>query len=392
MRVFFELLKREFALFWNNSVLRILFIGAPIMYGVLLGYVYNKGKVTDLPIVVVDKDQSKMSKKALQMMEDNEVLTVSALLPNEDNLTRTALEKEAVCIVIIPEGFEKGVLTKKYPEITTIVNTANVLTANYASTALQVCLGTLKVGVQLETLRKQGVPENLLMSQYEPFKTTFIKKNNRSTNYMYFLWPGILATVLQQVLMLGLALSFASEFENGTFKFLVNKTSSTFKLIMVKVIPYLIMSFGIWLIYWLFTWWFKIPFYENLGTLTLAAGLFVLSVCFIGILVSLLIPSQLKATEVLMVIATPSFILSGFTWPLSQMPEWIQYIASIIPLTHFLPIFRVLIIENGPTDLIYPYVHNLLIITAIGFVLSYVALAYKKRKLQKEAAVVKKKE
>ena len=107
MRVFFELLKREFALFWNNSVLRILFIGAPIMYGVLLGYVYNKGKVTDLPIVVVDKDQSKMSKKALQMMEDNEVLTISALLPNEDNLTRTALEKEAVCIVIIPEGFEK---------------------------------------------------------------------------------------------------------------------------------------------------------------------------------------------------------------------------------------------------------------------------------------------
>lgn len=391
MRVFFELLKREFALFWNNSVLRILFIGAPIMYGVLLGYVYNKGKVTDLPIVVVDKDQSKMSKKALQMMEDNEVLTISALLPNEDNLTRTALEKEAVCMVIIPEGFEKGVLTKKYPEITTIVNTANVLTANYASTALQVCLGTLKVGVQLETLRKQGVPENLLMSQYEPFKTTFIKKNNRSTNYMYFLWPGILATVLQQVLMLGLALSFASEFENGTFKFLVNKTSSTFKLIMVKVIPYLIMSFGIWLIYWLFTWWFKIPFYENLGTLTLAAGLFVLSVCFIGILVSLLIPSQLKATEVLMVIATPSFILSGFTWPLSQMPEWIQYIASIIPLTHFLPIFRVLIIENGPTDLIYPYVQNLLIITAIGFALSYVALAYKKRKLQKETAAVKKK-
>jgi ABC-2 type transport system permease protein len=92
-----------------------------------------------------------------------------------------------------------------------------------------------------------------------------------------------------------------------------------------------------------------------------------------------------------MVIATPSFILSGFTWPLSQMPEWIQYIASIIPLTHFLSIFRVLIIENGPTDLIYPYVQNLLIITAVGFVLSYVALAYKKRKLQKETVVVKKK-
>jgi ABC-2 type transport system permease protein len=73
----------------------------------------------------------------------------------------------------------------------------------------------------METLRKQGTPEKLLATQYEPFKTTFIKKHNRSTNYMYFLWPGVLAAVLQQVLLLGLALAFASEFENGSFKKLV---------------------------------------------------------------------------------------------------------------------------------------------------------------------------
>ena len=383
MRTFFELLKREFRLFWNNSVLRVLFIGAPIMYGVLLGYVYSKGKVTDLPIIVVDQDQSKLSKSAIEMMDDNEVLYVAALKFDENDLSRLMIEKDAASVVIIPEGFEKQVLTKKYPEITTIVNTANVLTANYASSAIQVVLGTLKVGVQLETLRKQGIPENLLMSQYEPFKTTFIKKNNRATNYMYFLWPGILATVLQQVLMLGLALSFAAEFENGTFKELVNRSSSTFKLLLVKIIPYLFMSFGIWLLYWFFTWWFDIPFYQNLGILTLVAGLFVLSVCFLGILVSILIPNQLKATEVLMVVATPSFILSGFTWPLSQMPVWIQYIANAIPLTHFLPIFRILIIENGPVDLIYPFVNNLVIITIIGFILSFVALYVKTRKVLK---------
>ena len=58
MNNFFALLKREFGLFWNNSVLRILFIGAPIMYAVLMGFVYKKGKVTDLPIIVVDEDHS----------------------------------------------------------------------------------------------------------------------------------------------------------------------------------------------------------------------------------------------------------------------------------------------------------------------------------------------
>lgn len=385
MQNFFSLLKREFKLFWKNKVLRLLFIGAPILYGVLLGYVYGKGKVTDLPIIVVDQDRTELSSKAIQMFEDNEVVHIASILYDQNNLSEIAIQKEATCVVIIPKGFEKMTLTKKYPEITTIVNTSNVLTANYASTAIQVCLGTLKAGVQIETLRKQGVPENLLMSQYEPFKTTFIKKYNRSTNYMYFLWPGVLATVLQQVLLLGLALSFASEFENGTFKDLVKRCPSILNLLAVKIIPYMLMSFGIWFIYWLFTLWFRLPFYENLLPLTFIAGIFVLSVSFIGILVSILIPNQLKATEVLMVIATPSFILSGFTWPLSQMPQAVQAIANVIPLTHFLKAFRILIIENGTFSQTTQPIWNMVIIGLVCSITAYIALYYKKKSALKEA-------
>lgn len=383
MKEFFSLLKREFKLFWNNGVLRLLFIGAPIMYGILLGYVYGKGKVTDLPIIVVDEDQSEMSYKAIQMFEDNEVLDIAKLKYDQAGLASDAIETDATCIVIIPKGFEKDVLTKKYPEITTIVNTANVLTANYASGALQLCLGTLKVGVQLETLRKQGTPEAVLMSQYEPFQTTFIKKNNRATNYMYFLWPGILATVLQQILLLGLALSFASEYENGTFGELIWRAPSLTMMLAVKIIPYLIMSFGIWFLYWLFTIWFNVPFYKNLGPLTFVAGIFIVAVCFIGVLVSVIIPNQLKATEILMVVATPSFILSGFTWPLDQMPIWVQRIADIIPLTHFLKSFRVLIIEEGTLAQTASFNWAMVIIAVVGAILSYIALYYKKRQYLK---------
>jgi len=384
MRHFSTLLNREFKMFWQNKVLRLLFIGAPLLYGILLGYVYGKGKVTDLPIIVVDEDRSEMSSKALQMFEDNEVLNIAALLYDQNNLSQIAIEKEASCVVIIPKGFEKMVLTKKYPEVVTIVNASNVLTANYASSALQLCLGTLKVGVQMETLRKQGTPENLIGSQYEPFKTTFIKKYNRSTNYMYFLWPGVLAAVLQQVLLLGLALSFAAEFEHGTFKKLVQKCPSMFKLIWVKIIPYMIMSFGLWILYWLFTLWFRIPLYDNLFPLTIIAGIFVLVVSFMGILVSIMVPSQLKATEILMVIATPSFILSGFTWPLSQMPVWVQGVANVIPLTHFLRAFRILIIEEGTFSQTFGAISNLLIIGSICAVLSYIALYYKRKSVLKE--------
>ncbi|HLW40751.1 MAG TPA: ABC transporter permease [Flavobacterium sp.] len=384
MKTFLELLKREFRLFWGNKILRLLFIGAPVMYGILLGYVYGKGKVTDLPIVVVDQDRSSMSNKAIEMMNDNEVIHIAEIIYDETRLDETVAKNDAVCVVFFPKDFEREVLTKRNPEILTLVNTSNVLTANYGASAIQLVLGTLKAGTQIETLRKQGVPEELLISQYEPFKTTFIKQNNRSTNYMYFLWPGILATVLQQVLLLGLALSFASEFENGTFAELVRRTKSVWEMIAVKVIPYLIMSFGIWILYYLFTLWFRIPFHENIGTLTLIAGVFVLSVSFIGILVSIMIPNQLKATEVLMVIATPSFILSGFTWPLSQMPVWIQWIAQVIPLTHFLPAFRILIVENGSVTLTYPYIFNMLLIAFIGLILSGILLYFKRKKVLRE--------
>jgi ABC-2 type transport system permease protein len=387
VKTFFQLLKREFKLFWGNSVLRLLFIGAPLLYGILLGFVYGKGKVTDLPIIVVDEDNSSLSHKAIQMMNDNEVLHIIAVKENQAGLNDLVIKEEAACVVMIPKDFEKDVLTKRYPEVTTIVNTANVLTANYASTSIQVVLGTMKVGTQLEGLRKQGVPESMLMSQYEPFKTTFVKQNNRSTNYMYFLWPGVLITVLQQVLLLGLALSFASEFEKGTFKELVGKTRNACSLIMVKTIPYLIMSLGIWLMYYLFTLWFKVPLPEHLGILTLLAGLFVFAVSMIGILVSIVLPSQLKATEVLMVVATPSFILSGFTWPLSQMPLFIQYIANVIPLTHFLPIYRILAVENGAARLTQPYAVNLLIIAVVCFLAAWLIL---KTKIKKELPKISK--
>lgn len=384
MKAFLSLLGREFRLFWNNKILRILFIGAPLLYAILLGYVYSKGKVTDLPIIVVDEDASTMSRRAIQMFEDNEILRVALVKPNDENLTREAIDLDATCIVVFPEGFEKDVLTRRNPEIVTIVNTGNVLTANYASGAVQLVLGTLKAGAQMEGLRKQGTPESLLASSYEPFKTTFIKKYNRSTNYMYFLWPGVLATVLQQVLLLALALSFASEYEAGTFAHLTRRTSLV-SMIAVKVIPYLIMGFGIWLMYWGFTFWFRIPVNENLGALTLVAGVFVLAVSFIGILVSILIPNQLKATEVLMVIATPSFILSGFTWPLSQMPVWVQTIASGIPLTHFLKAFRILLVEKGTLSQTLPAVRAMVWIAVVCGIGSAIALYFKRRKVLKAA-------
>ncbi|TJZ61547.1 ABC transporter permease [Sphingobacterium olei] len=381
MKTILTLIKREFNLFYNNKVLLVLFIGAPIMYSVLIGNVYQKGKVTDLPVIVVDEDNSPMSHTFINMLEDNESVVVSAILPSLFNSRDFAIKADATTVVHIPKGFASGVQQNRLPEVTVFVDGSNTLTSNTALMAVNVVAMTMKAGVQIESQKKKGVPEYIASQQYEPFKTTIIKQNIRSGNYLYFMLPGVLITVFQQVLLLGLALSFASEFENKTFKDLATKMPNALGLMLVKVIPYILMSIGIVVLYWMVGVYYHMPLHASFWWFILSTFVFVMAVCGLGILVSILLPSQLKATEVLMVIATPAFIVSGFTWPLSQMPSWIQHISSVIPTTHYLKIFRLLFIQQAETYHLHMPLLALAIITTVCFIAAWIILSIKIKKV-----------
>ena len=388
MKTIFELIIREFKLFFKNPVLPVLFLGAPIMYGILIGNVYKKGNVTDIPILVVDEDNTTTSQKIIQMLDDNESVHIAEVLPTTFNTKNRALEIGAEVVVVIPRNFQSDVQQKKLPEIAYFVDASNTLTSNTAAIAITTVLATMKAGITIETSRKQGVPEYLATQNYEPFKSTMIKQNILSGNYLYFMLPGVLLTVFQQVLLLGLALSFSSEFENKTFTELVSKTSNPFTILFVKIFPYIFMSIFIYLLYYGFGLFYDMKLETEFWPFFYSTLIFILGVCFLGFLVSLILPSQLKATEVLMVVATPSFILSCFTWPLSQMPKWIQTISDCIPLTHYLKIFRILFIEKGDVSLIQPHLNNLIVIASICFVLSLALLTFKVIKTKREIKAV----
>ncbi|WP_417199929.1 ABC transporter permease [Bizionia sp.] len=382
MKKFIHLIKREFRLFFSNNVLRLLFIGAPILYGILIGAVYQKGKITDLPIIVVDQDQSLMSVKFIDMLEETESIQVVSVFPDLTNVKNKAIDKDASVIVNIPRGFTSGIQQNKLPEITIFVDASNTLTSNTALMAVNGVAMTIKAGIQIESQMKKGVPEHVATQNYEPFKTTIIKQSIRSGNYLYFMLPGVLLTVFQQILLLGLALTFASEYENRTFEELVRKMPNPLGMLAVKIIPYMIMSVGILLLYWGFSKYYNMVIGGAFWAFSLSTFVFILAVCGIGVLVSIVLPNQLKATEVLMVVATPSFILSGFTWPLSQMPNWVQFIAELIPLTHYLKTFRILYLNHASVSHIYAPVIAMSIIAVICLSLSAIILHYKFKKVK----------
>ncbi|MBR8537578.1 ABC transporter permease [Carboxylicivirga sediminis] len=372
MNNFIDLIKREFRLFASNSVVLAIFIGAPLLYGLLLGAVYSKGKVDNLPILVVDMDDSPMSHRAIEMLNDAEVLTVTVHYDQQE-VRKGIITDGYEAVVTIPYRFEADIIQKRHPEIQVEVNTANILPANYAAKAIQVALGTLNAGIEIQSLTKTGMPLTTAKESYEAFSVNYARFFNKSANYMTFLWPGVLGVILQQVFMLAMALSFAREQEENTFLTeFYPRVRNPWYAMLIKSLPFWLMGLGVLAALWAMFPLFKVPMQvHGLGMIALLAGL-IFSVTMMGISVSLAIPSQLKATEVLMVIATPSFILSGFTWPLSQMPDWVVGLANTIPLTHFLEGLRKLMFYGATLNDIWPQLSGLLYISVFFMVLNYI--------------------
>jgi ABC-2 type transport system permease protein len=378
MIVLFRLIFRELKIFSKNKVMLAIFLGAPLFFGILLGFVYQDATVTKLPISVLDLDDTPLSHTIIDALDDNETIEVAHIIRNEYEAKSLLRDGISNAIVTLPKGLEGDVHQKRYPKIQVDVDAANILTANYAARAIQHVLATINAGIEISSLNKQGVPYEIAKDRYEPFNINFTRFYNPAANYLAFLWPGVLAAILQQVYLLIMALSFSKEFEKNTFGQLIGNSTNPLVIIAAKAIPYWIIGMLLWgFIIKIFFPYFMIPEVENSISLFVLTSLFILSLTFLGTMVSLLIPSQLKTTEVLMLIASPSFILSGFTWPLSQMPVWLQTFAQAIPLTPFLSGFRKIYFYNLTIIDLGPEIKSLGIIIIVSAVTTWMVLTSK---------------
>jgi len=382
MKNFYHLLLRELKLFSTNTVMLAIFIAAPIVYAILTGEVYKEAKVTDLPILVVDLDETPFSDKLIDALDDNQYLKVAEVRRVRQDFKTELLQNNYQAIVTIPENFQADIEQKRHPEILAEVNSGNMLTGNYATTGIMNVLSTLNAGFEIGSLQKKGMPTAIATEQFESFQISVSRFYNPSSNYLLFLWPGMLGTIMQQVFLLVFALTFAKEFASKSILELLEISKSPIYLILVKSIPYWILGFLLWFgLLKLLMPYYDVPIMDGKFAFFVLTVLFVLSLTFLGIAVSVAIPSPLKATEILMVVATPSFIISGQTWPLHQMPVWVQHIAACIPLTHYLEAFRSLLLYNATLNQIMPQIIGLIIITVVSFIVSVILLKIKIKRI-----------
>ncbi|PCI35440.1 MAG: ABC transporter [Flavobacteriaceae bacterium] len=388
MKQFVQLIKVEFSRIFSNNVLIAIFFGAPLLYGVLFGYVYKQAKVLDLPIVLIDQDMSPISDKITDALHDNETLKIVEFKAGTENIAALMPSKGYAAVITIPSNFEADLLQKRYPEVRIDLNMSNILNANFASKSIMKVLGTINAGIEIETLKKQGMHPAQALKSYEPFKTNFNKLYNSSGNYTLFMMPGLMGAIMQQIIFLGLALVFARDFEDGYFNTLIQKSKWSSYHVLLKMTPFVLLTTIVWAAVACFVPYFNIEVDVFTGPMLLLVVLLSLAAMAIGMLFSIAIPNQLKATELLMVISTPAFVLSGFTWPISAMPLFIQNIAQIIPLTHFLEGFKKIAIYGGSYSDIKQELHSLFVIALIGFI-SIIVLLQMKINIQEQKNTIK---
>jgi len=383
MKKFIILFEREFRLFRSNRLALLIFLGAPILYALLVGYVYKEATLKDLPVIVVDLDNTPLSHKIIDALDDNQFLAVKEVRNYNGSMRDEVMNKGYLAVVTIPDRFEADIQQRRYTEVNADINGANMLSANYVATGVQTVLVSVNAALEIETLKKKGVPPAIANQQFESFRINVSRFFNPSSNYLMFLWPGMLGTIMQQVFLLALALSFAKEFESNTFRNLIRYSNKASYLLLMKSLPYWLMGIALWLpLIRGFFALFHVPMMQSMGAFYLASALFIVSLTSMGIAASIIFKTQLGATEVLMIIATPSFIISGQTWPLADMPLAIQWLSNTIPLTHYLEAFRRLILYKASLQEIMPQIRALAGLTIVYSVLAYVALRYRIAKQQ----------
>lgn len=344
-----QIARRELRLLWTDSRTRSVVFLAPFLYASLFCVVYVNHTLSDLPIAVVQHDDSAAARSLIRMMDASPKLRVAKIAFSPEELKDLIYDQSVDAAIVIPRDFTRRLKQGKDARIAAYVNAASMVAANTAAKAINEVVGTFSAGVEMRTLMKKGESLENAKAKWSPVKLELRTLFNPAFNYSNFMVPGLLIAILQQVILLGLALCWTGEKERGTLKEVLAISRSPVELFLGKALPYLVVNFIVAEFYLrvLFplndipmegSWLVAVPF----------TALFVFTIVTWGMWVGCLFKTRLFATQALMFVAMPSFVLSGFTWPMEAMPAVARFLAHLLPMTYFVTSFRSVYLGGAP--------------------------------------------
>ena len=338
-------------------------IGIPVLQLILFGYAINADPKR-LPTAVLAADSSPYSRTLLAAMQTSGYFRIDRHAASEDEIEDLLAHGRVQFAVTIPENFGRKLVRGERPVLLVEADASDPAAIGNAIAALaQLSITSLSRDLQGALADLNPV--------LPPFDMRVHRRYNPEAVTAYNIVPGLLGTILTMTMVLMTGLAMTRERERGTFENLLSTPALPIEVMTGKIVPYILIGLiQVTLIVACALLLFEVPLLGNPLLLYFAVLIFIAANLTLGITFSSLARNQLQAMQMTFFFFLPSILLSGFMFPFRGMPEWAQWIGSLLPLTHFLVLVRGIMLKgNVLQDLwpqIWPIVAFMLAVIAIG--------------------------
>ena len=317
----------------------------PLMQMFMLGYGVSLD-IKRIPLCAYDREGSQQSQALLKRFASSQYFSVQQVARNYAEITRAIDDGSCRLAVVVPEGFTKGLNDAGAGAVQVLIDGTDSNTANLAANYARAVVSTYSGEVQLETVQRRGGTIQTLTPVDVQARVWF----NEDLVSRDFIVPGIVALVMAIVGAQLTSLTIAREWERGTMELLVSTPIRPMELMLGKLLPYFVIGMvDAAFCLALAVFWFEVPFRGTLATLVFTTMLFLTVVLCIGYYVSVSIRSQVGASQIALILTMlPTTLLSGFAFPIDQMPPVVQGVTFLVSGRYYVTILKAIFLKGAP--------------------------------------------
>ena len=357
MLVILEIVKKEFHQIRMDKRMLGISILAPFLQVLVLGYTATTD-IKESSLVVCDQDKTAESRTFIEQFTNSRYFIERYAVDDPDEINGLIERAKASVALVVSPGFGRKLLGQQSAQVQVILDGAD---ANSASVLLGYATQVVGSYSQSVVAEYASVRPGSNLARILPEPRIWFNPDLKSSNFMV---PGVVALVLMIITMMLTSLGIVRERENGTLEQLMVTPIKPYELILGKLIPFILIGFvDVTIVLALARYWFRVPMVGNLGLLYLLSLLFILTTLGLGLFISTIAKSQQQAMLIAQFFFFMPFIyLSGFAFPVENMPTVIQYVTYLIPLRYFLVIVRAIFLKGAGVYELWPQALALLII------------------------------
>ena len=338
----------------------------PLIQLVLFGYAINTD-VRQVPSAVVDLAGTGQSRQLLADLEATQVVRFIARYDSVQQAEQALTAGAVAAVLVLPADFQRRLQQRlsgqlQQPAAEWLTDGSDPILSGAVSALSALPLSTSGV---LSTNAPSAVME--VISYFNPEKRTAVN-----------IVPGLIAVILTMTMVLFTSAAVVREREQGNMEFLITTPMQPLELMLGKIIPYIgVGAIQTAIILGLGHLLFAVPLAADMLSLLVVTFLFILASLTLGLLISTRATTQLQAMQMTVFILLPSILLSGFMFPYAAMPKLAQYLAEVLPATHFIRMIRAVVLRDAHWWALSYDVLYLSCFTVLGLVLA--TLRFKKR-------------